>query len=137
MEGHHDRRLGAGARPLSLYGAPVQTAHYGVIMEAMAKSWTDERLEERFDAIDRRFDSVDRQFEVVARQFEAVDHRFDRVDADFRELRSEMNARFERVDARFDRMEARFDSLQRTMLQFGGAMIVALVAGFVGIATQL
>jgi hypothetical protein len=30
----------------------VQTAHYGAIMEAMTKSWTDERLEERFDRID-------------------------------------------------------------------------------------
>jgi hypothetical protein len=43
-------------------------------MAAMTQSWTDERLEERFDAIDRRFD---------------------RVDADFRELRSEMNSRFD------------------------------------------
>jgi len=36
-------------------------------MEAMAKSWTDERLEERFD----------------------------RLESDFREFRGEMNARFD------------------------------------------
>lgn len=72
--------------------------------------WTDGRLQERFDSIDRRFDEVDR--------------RFDRVDRDFRDLRSEMNARF--------------DGLNRTLLQIGGGMIAALIAGFMGlIATQL
>jgi hypothetical protein len=45
---------------------------------------------------------------------------FRRVDEDIRGLRGEMNARF--------------DALQRTMIQFGGAMIVALI-GLV--ATQL
>lgn len=28
-------------------------------MEAMTRSWTDERLEERFDLVDQRFDIVD------------------------------------------------------------------------------
>ncbi|HEX3733996.1 MAG TPA: hypothetical protein VHU86_02460 [Solirubrobacterales bacterium] len=45
---------------------------------------------------------------------------FRRVDEDIRSLRGEVNARF--------------DSLQRTMIQLGGAMIVALVGL---IATQL
>jgi hypothetical protein len=79
-------------------------------MEAMTKSWTDERLEERFDRIDQRFDEVDR--------------RFDRVEADFRELRGEMNARF--------------DAMQRLIIQIGGGMIATVLAGFLGIiATQL
>jgi hypothetical protein len=43
-------------------------------MEAMTKSWTDERLEERFDRIDQRFDHVE---------------------TDIRELRGEMNSRFD------------------------------------------
>jgi HAMP domain-containing protein len=43
------------------------------------------------------------------------------------DLRGEMNFRFEQVDARFD-------SLQRTMLQLGGGVIVALIGL---IATQL
>lgn len=43
-------------------------------METMAKNWTDERLEERFDRIDR-------------------DH--DRFDSEIRALRVEMNARFD------------------------------------------
>ncbi len=38
--------------------------------------WTDERLDERFDAIDRRFDSLDRSVE--------------RVDRDLRDLRTEV-----------------------------------------------
>lgn len=76
----------------------------------MAKSWTDERLEERFDRIDWQHN---------------------RFDADVRELRAEMNARF-------DVMERRFDAMQRLMIQVGGGMVATMLAGFLGlIATQL
>ncbi len=75
-------------------------------METMTKSWTDERLEEQFDRIDDRFDVIDRRFD-------AVDQRFDRLER---------------------RMDEGFSSLQRTINQFGGAMIIGLVAF---IATQL
>jgi len=64
-----------------------------------------------------------------------------RVDADLRGLRGEMgglrgemNSRFEHVDARFEHIDQRFDALQRTMLQLGGGVIVALIGL---IATQL
>jgi hypothetical protein len=57
-------------------------------------------------------------------RFDSIDSRFDRVDQDFRDLRSEMNARF--------------DGLNRTLLQIGGGVIAALIAGFMGVvATQL
>ena len=57
-------------------------------------------------------------------RFDSIDNRFDRVDRDFRDLRSEMNTRF--------------DALNRTLLQIGGGVIAALIAGFMGvIATQL
>ncbi len=49
-----------------------------------------------------------------------MDAGFRRVDADVRELRAEMNARF--------------DGLNRTLLQLGGGVIVALIGL---IATQL
>jgi DNA anti-recombination protein RmuC len=82
-------------------------------MESMAKSWTDERLEERFDRIDQRFDEVDR--------------RFDRVDAHFRELRGEMNGLF--------------DATQHLIVRIGAGMLATLIVGFVGViatlATQL
>lgn len=49
---------------------------------------------------------------------------FKRVNEDIRGLRSEMNQRF--------------DALNRTLLQIGGGVIAALIAGFMGlIATQL
>jgi predicted nucleic acid-binding Zn-ribbon protein len=96
-------------------------------MQTMTKSWTDERLEERFDRIEDRFDAVDRQFQAVDKRFDAVDQRFpaidqrfDRVEADIRELRSEM--------------KVGFDAMQRTLNRFGGGMILALLAL---IATQL
>jgi hypothetical protein len=56
-----------------------------------------------------------------------MDEGFARVDVDLRDIRGEMNARFEHVDARFD-------ALQRTMLQLGGGIVVALIGL---IATQL
>jgi hypothetical protein len=49
-----------------------------------------------------------------------MDEGFRRVDADVRELRTEMNARF--------------DNLNRSLLQLGGGVIVALIGL---IATQL
>jgi chaperonin cofactor prefoldin len=53
----------------------LQTTGYGAIVEAMTKSWTDERLEERFDRIDQRFDEVDRRFESVDRRFDEINRR--------------------------------------------------------------
>jgi archaellum component FlaC len=116
----------------------VQTAHYAVIIvEAMTKNWTDERLEERFDRIDQRFDEVDRRFdeigrrfeavdqrlEMVDRRFEAVDRRFDDVNVEFRELRGEMNNRF--------------DATQRLITQIGAGMLATMIIGFISILTQL
>jgi DNA anti-recombination protein RmuC len=39
------------------------------------KMWTDERLDERFDAIDKRFDEVDRRFDGVDRRLDSLDSR--------------------------------------------------------------
>ena len=90
----------------------------------MRKSWTDERLDDFAAHTDRRFDTVEMR----------MGEGFARVDEDIRELRAEMDARFDKVDARFDHLDARFDAFQRTMLQIGGGMIVALIGL---IATQL
>lgn len=86
----------------------------------MTKSWTDERLEERFDRIDERFDRVD--------------ERFSRVESDLRELRDDTKAGFEQVHVDMREIHARFDGLQRTLLQLGGVAIAALLGL---IATQL
>lgn len=59
--------------------------------------------------LDERFDSIDRRFD-------AVDRRFDRVDQEIREVRGEIGA------------------LQRTIIQVGGGLIVAVVGVIV---TQL
>jgi hypothetical protein len=92
-------------------------------MELMT-SWTDERM----DDLKHQVDELDR-----------------RMDAGFRELREEMRAHQRETNARFDamntEMNARFDSLQRTMIQFGGAMIAAMAGLFAAqlglILTQL
>lgn len=76
-------------------------------MERM--TWTDERLEERFNGIDRRFDEIDRRFDSVDRRFEQVDRRFDRVEGEIVELRHGIGG------------------LQTTLNRIGGSIIVGLM----------
>jgi hypothetical protein len=68
-------------------------------MEAMRKTWTDERL----DDMNRRMGDG-----------------FRRVDEDIRGLRGEMNARFERL-------EGKFDALQRILLQTNAVLVAAMI----------
>lgn len=78
-------------------------------MEAMRKSWTDERLDDFAANTDRRFDEVDRRFD-------------------------EVNKRFDRVDHELSRIDDRLHGLQRVLLQSH----VVMIAGLLGlIATQL
>jgi hypothetical protein len=75
-------------------------------MDAMRQSWTDNRLDEFSAQTVRRFDDLERRMDIG----------FNRIDGDMRAVRNEIGA------------------LQRTMIQVGGGMIVA-VLGL--IATQL
>lgn len=79
-------------------------------METMRESWTDERLDDFRGETARRLDALER---TMKGGFERVDR--------------EMKAGFERTDGRID-------ALQRTLMQLGGGVIVALIAL---IATQL
>ncbi len=69
-------------------------------MDSVRESWTDERLDDLKD------------------QVIELSHR---MDQGFTGIRSEMNGRF-------DSVEARIDSLQRTMIQFCGVVVAALIA---------
>jgi hypothetical protein len=69
-------------------------------METVRESWTDERLDDLKD-----------QVGDLSR----------RTEQGFNEIRFEMSNRF-------DSVEARIDSLQRTMIQFCGVMVAALIA---------
>ncbi|MEX2448873.1 MAG: hypothetical protein WD404_09065 [Solirubrobacterales bacterium] len=61
--------------------------------------WTDERLTERFDAIDKRFDAVDRRLDSFER----------------------------RMEEGFAHVNDRLDGLQRTMLLANAAIVAALI----------
>jgi archaellum component FlaC len=98
----------------------------GAIMEAMRKSWTDERL----DDLSLR----------VENGFAQVDSRFAEVDARFDKLEDQVDTRFEAIgeglkqmDTRFDKLEGRFDKLQHTLVQVSltmlGGVLVALLVG--------
>lgn len=74
--------------------------------EAGMTEWNDDRLDERFLQIDQRFDHLERK----------VDDGFARADLGFREL------------------NGRLDALQRTLMQIGGGILVAMIGL---IATQV
>lgn len=99
-------------------------------MEAMRKSWTDDRLDDFADRIDRRFDGVDRRFDEIDRKFTEVDRRFKEVDR-----------RLDEMNVRLGRVEEGVWSLQRTLAYGAIAMTTATLAGFTAmialVATQL
>ena len=92
-------------------------------MEAMRKTWTDERLDDFASHVDRRFDAVDQRFNAVDRRFDEVDRRFDRVDTELH------------------RLNDRLDGMQRTMVHAAVGMSAAILAGYAAlaalVATQL
>ena len=82
-------------------------------MASVRETWTDERL-----------DDLNHRVEELGR----------RVDDGFRELRGDLNAGFTALNTRID-------AIQRTTIQFAGAMIAALIGLFAAqiglIVTQL
>ena len=89
-------------------------------MEAMRRSWTDERLDALNEKVDRGFEAVDKRFEAVDRRFEEVGRRFDRVE--------------DRIEGLDKGIHARFDSMQKTMVQSSVLVVVAMIGV---VATQL
>lgn len=82
-------------------------------MEAVRKSWTDERL----DYLNRR----------VEDGFSQVDERF-----------KQMDERLGRLESRVERIDQRLDDLNRTFTQFGFGLIATMLVGFLTVlATTL
>ena len=85
-------------------------------MEAMRKSWTDDRLDDFAREVWRRFDEV-------YRRFDEVDRRLGRVEA-----------RLEKIDERFEALHL---MIHRVMFRTGLFVVGTLGLGFAGlIATQ-
>ncbi len=88
-------------------------------------TWTDERLEERFDGIDRRFDEVDRRFDVVDRRFEQIDRRFELVDQ-----------RFDRVEGEIVELRHGVAGLQSTLNRIGWSTVIGLLGVIAAIVAK-
>ena len=71
-------------------------------MEAMRKSWTDERLDDFRADVDRRFD----------------------------ELNQRVDRGFDKSEVEFHRINDRLDGMQRTMVYGIVAMTTAMLAGY-------
>ncbi len=85
-------------------------------MEAMRKSWTDERLDDFRVDMDRRFDEFR---EDMNRRFGEVDKRFDKVDTELH------------------RVNERLDTLTKAVLFGNLTLSASMIAGFVAIAFAL
>lgn len=95
-------------------------------MEAMRKSWTDERLDHFKARVDERFDDVDRRFKEV-------DRRLGRIEFEMREMRGEIGGMRGEIGGIHDRL----DSMQRMMFHGVIALSASIVAGFGGMAGLL
>jgi len=113
-------------------------------MAAMAREWTDNRLDvlsERvalgFKSVDERFARVDQRFDEVERRFEQIDRRFEQVDQRF----GEMNEKFDKVDTDIRELRGEIWSMRRSMTQgvmgICGVMVTGFGAVFAAIVTQL
>ncbi len=96
-------------------------------MEAMRKSWTDDRLDDLAANTTQRFDRLEHQmdarFDKVDERFDKVDERFDKVEARFERMESRMDAQFARLDTRIDQLS---QMMFRTMV----GLIVTMALGF-------
>ena len=90
-------------------------------MEMMREQWTDERLDDLKGEVSALRGEMRDEFRAVRSEMQE----------EFRAVRSEMKEEFR---AMREEMKAGFDSLHRTMIQFGGLLIAALIGL---IATQL
>jgi hypothetical protein len=88
-------------------------------MEAMRKSWTDERLDHFAESVDRRFDVVDRRFDEVDRRINELDQRVDK--------------RFDKVDIELHRINDRLDGMSKVMIVAAFTMTSAILAGYAAI----
>jgi hypothetical protein len=81
-------------------------------MEAMRKSWTDERLDHFAKSVDRRFDAVDRRFDEVDRRFDEFERRFDKIDVEL------------------NRVNDRLDGMGRAMIYAAFSITISVLAGY-------
>lgn len=103
-------------------------------MEAVREKWTDERLDDLKGEVATLRTEMRDEFRAVRAEMRT----------EFRAVRDEMRIEFravrDEIGSLGQEMHAGFDSLHRTMIQFGGIIIVALI-GLIGsqlwIASQL
>jgi len=97
--------------------------------------WSDERLDDLNSRVGSGFDRIDADLRDIRGEMGSLRRELRGEMGTLRgELRGEMGSLRGEMNSRFEQVDARFDSLQRTMLQLGGGVIVALIGL---IATQL
>ena len=102
-------------------------------MEAMAREWTDDRLDVLNEKVDLGFKHVDERFAQVDRRFEEVDRRFEQVDKRL----ERMDNSIEGVKTSIENFGRDMSVMQRQVTQGLIAVAGVMATGFVGLATLI
>lgn len=101
----------------------------------MRESWTDERLDDGFDRVSADIQLLRDETGALRRELrQELRQEIGSVRQETCSVRQETGSLRLEMNSRFEHLESRFDDLQRTLLQVGGGMIVALLGI---LATQL
>ena len=90
-------------------------------MEAMRKSWTDERLDAFRVDVNRRFDGVDHRIDELR---EGMDRRF-----------GEGDRRADKVETELHRVVDRLDTLTKAVVFSNLTLSASVIAGFIAVGS--
>jgi prefoldin subunit 5 len=104
-------------------------------MQTMRESWTDERLDDGFDRVSADIQLLRQETSALRKDLrQELRQEIGSVRQEIGSVRQEVGSVRQEMNGRFEHLEGCFDDLQRTLMQVGGGMIVALLGV---IATQL
>ena len=90
-----------------------------------------DKVTDRFDAVDLRFKSVDERFDGIDQRFNDIDLRFNDVDFRFDGIDQRLDAmdqRFDGIDKRLDGMDRRLDAMDKRLDGIDGKLDRLLAA---------
>jgi tetrahydromethanopterin S-methyltransferase subunit G len=101
-------------------------------MEAMRKSWTDERLDDFREEVSRRFDGVDRRLDELK---EEMNRSFDGQTGEMNRRFGEVERRVDKADSELHRVVGRLDTLTKAVVFSSLTLSASVIAGFIAVGS--
>jgi hypothetical protein len=114
-------------------------------VEQARSTWTDQRLDDLARSVENGFNRIDEGLRSMSGRIDAlgggiygrIDALSSGIDGRIDALSSGVDGRIDALGARLDTrivaIDRRLDALQRTMLQLGGGMLLAILATLVSV----